>query len=95
MSLTTAKNGAVTLSKERHDVCMSAAYELDSIAEMLPDAVERTDEIAMASYLKVRCLAGRLQALSRALMEGLYDEAVQVCGVDGLRHRVTLTLSED
>jgi hypothetical protein len=94
MSLTTAKNGDVTLSKARHKICMEAAWELDAIAPMIPDAVDRTDEVAMASYLKVRCLAARVQALANALMAGLYDDAVPVTGLGGLHYQVLLSGDE-
>jgi|JI10StandDraft_1071094.scaffolds.fasta_scaffold276694_2 hypothetical protein len=67
---------SVTLSKARRDICMDAAYELDAIAAMLPSAVEKSDEVAMASHLRVRCMAARVQALAIVLMSGLLDEAV-------------------
>lgn len=95
MSLTTAENGAVTLEKARLDICMEAAYELDVIANMLPDAVERSDDAAMESYLRVRCMASRVRALASALMMGLSDEVATVGGVDGLRDQVFLRRAED
>lgn len=94
MSHTTEKNGSVTLSKARHGICLDAAYELDAIAAMLPDAVERSDEVAFASYLRVRCMAGMVQVLANALMSGLYDEAVPVEGLGGLHYRVLLNCDE-
>lgn len=93
--LTTAENGAVTLSKDRHDVCMEAAWELDAIASMLPGAVDRTDEVAMASSLKVRCMAARVRELANALMSGLCDDAVKVGGLNGLHDQVLLHCGED
>jgi hypothetical protein len=74
---------------------VDAAYELEVISSMLPDAVERTDELAMASYLRVRCMAARVQALANALMAGLYDDAVSVDGLNGLHAQVFLHCAED
>lgn len=77
MSLAIVENGAVTLDKERHSVCMDAAYELDAISSMLSGAVECSDEAAMASHLRVRCIAARVHALAGVLMSGLGDDAVR------------------
>lgn len=93
--LTIAPNGDVTLSKARHDICMEAAWELDAIASMLPGAVERTDEVAMASHLKVRCMAARVRELANALMAGLFDDAVELGGLNGLNDQVLLHCGED
>ena len=90
MSLTTSENGDVTLSKARHDVCFSAAAELDAIALMLPDAVEMSDELALASHMRVRCMAARVRELANALMAGLNDDAVPVNGFGGLTRMVLL-----
>lgn len=95
MSLTTNENGDVTLSKDRHGICMEVAWEFDAIAAMLPDAVERTDEVAVASSLKVRCMAARVRELANALMAGLYDSDVEVVGLNGLNDRVLLHSGKD
>lgn len=95
MSLITAENGDVTLSKARHDICLEVAWELDAIAAMLPDAVERTDDVAVVSSLKVRCMAARVRELANALMAGLYDGGVEVVGLNGLKDRVLLHSGKD
>lgn len=90
MTISFAENGAVTLEKSRHEVCMEAVWEIEAIASMLPDMVDRTDEVAMQNHLRVRCMAGRLVELSNALMAGLADESVRMDGLGGLNRKILL-----
>ena len=90
MSLTTAENGDVILSKARRDVCLEAAWELEAIALMLPDLVPAALVEDMPAHYRVRCVAGRVRELANALMAGLYDDAVQVSGITGLNQRVLM-----
>lgn len=90
MSLTTHKDGSTTLNKARHMVCLEAAWEIEAIALMLPDAVENTGVEALQSMLRVRCMAGRLRELANALMAGLGDGCVPVEGLGGLSLKVLL-----
>lgn len=78
MSLTTAKNGDVTLSAQRHSVCLEAAWELEELAFLLPTVTSNGDTEATKSGLVVRGIASRLVCLSNALMAGLCDEAETV-----------------
>jgi hypothetical protein len=91
MSLTTAENGDVTLSKARHRVCMEALFEAYAISGLLLGAVVGTDEDARETRLRVRCMAGRLRALAEALIGGLGDEMLALDGFDGLSNMVLLT----
>ena len=75
MSLTTAKNGAVTLSKARHDVCMGVAYELEALAYVLPQLTSNSDVNAMYTSYAVRGIAGRYVTLANALLAALSDDA--------------------
>jgi hypothetical protein len=73
MSLTTSRNGDVTLSKSRHDVCLEIAYELEALAFVLPGLVPNIDE-AHGAHHAVRGVAGRFVTLANALMSGLGDD---------------------
>ena len=75
MSLTTAENGDVTLSKDRHDLCMSAVWEMEALAYLLPTVTSNTDEDAFQSGLVARGIASRFVGLSNALMAALCDGA--------------------
>lgn len=75
MSLTTAENGAVTLSKARHDVCMEVAYELEALAYVLPRVTSNSDPDALNSGFVVRGIAGRYVALAGVLLAALSDDA--------------------
>ena len=74
MSLTTNENGSVTLGKDRHMVCLEAAWELEALAFVLPGLVPNIDE-APGVHHAVRGIAGRLVVLSSVLMAALFDEA--------------------
>lgn len=74
MSLNTDENGTVTLGKDRHTVCLEAAWELEALAFLLPGLVPNIDE-AHGAYHAVRGISGRLVVLSNILMAALGDEA--------------------
>jgi len=76
MTLSTAENGAVTLGKDRHMVCLEAAFELEALAFALPDLVPNVEE-ARVARLAVRGIAGRLVTLANALMAALGDDVVK------------------
>ena len=73
MSLTTAENGDVTLSKARSDICLQVAYELEALASVLPGLVPNIDE-AHGAHHAVRGLAGRFVSLANVLMAAIGDE---------------------
>lgn len=88
MSLITAENGDVTLSKTRHHVCLEAAWELEAMAYLLPTVTSNGDTEATQSGFVVRGIASRLVSLANALMAGLHDDAVTV---EELQRDVLLT----
>ncbi len=69
MTLSTAKNGNVTLGPDRHLACLEAAWELESIAKLLL----KLDDEEGVLYL-ARCFGSRITTLSRVVMSGLSDE---------------------
>lgn len=75
MSLTTAENGSVTLSKARHDVCMEAVWELEALAYVLPQITSNSDPAALNSGFVVRGIAGRYVTLASVLLAALFDDA--------------------
>jgi len=75
MSLHTAENGAVTLSKTRHDVCMEVAWELEALAYVLPTVTTNGDPEALQSGFVVRGIASRFVSLANVLMAALFDGA--------------------
>lgn len=76
MSLTISKNRDVTLSKARHLVCLEAAFELESLAYVLPGLITDEDDDNGARYA-VRGVAGRILQLSKSLMAGLSDKVAE------------------
>lgn len=74
MSLKTNADKSVTLGKARFDVCLSAAFELEALAYVLPSVTCNSDEEAAQSGLVVRGIAGRLVTLSNVLMAALCDK---------------------
>ncbi len=74
MSLHTAENGVVTLSKARHLVCMEAAWELEALAYVLPKVTTDGDEEDIQSGFVVRGIASRIVSLAHVLMSALYDD---------------------
>lgn len=76
MSLSTAKNGAVTLGKDRHLACLEAAWELESIAKVMLTLDDEEGVLRLA-----RCFGSRITSLSRVVMSGLNDE---LCTTDEL-----------
>jgi hypothetical protein len=79
MSLTTAENGAMTLSHERFLVCLEALWEMEVLAGMLPGLVPEDEHDA---HYAVRGVAGRLRDLSRAAMSGLDDAAMETAELE-------------
>ena len=74
MTLSTAKDGIVSLGKERHSLCMEVAYQLEALALVLPDLVPNVAEAYPARHA-VRSIAGRFVELANALMAALGDDA--------------------
>lgn len=72
--------GSATLSPERLNACLEAAYELEALATRLPGLVPNIEEVHGVHYL-VRGMAGRIQSLSRVLMAGLSDEIETVAAL--------------
>lgn len=83
MSLSTAENDSVSLTKARHMVCHEAAWELEALAYLLPDLVPNVDE-AHGAYHAVRGIAGRLVTLSNVLMAALGDDVVTTRELESL-----------
>lgn len=77
MDLTTAENGDVTLSKDRHGVCMEIAWELEALAYTLPQVTSNSDISGLNSGFVVRGIAGRYVTLSNALLQALFDDGVK------------------
>jgi len=71
MSLTTDKNGAVTLGKARHLVALEATWEIAVLCDALV-RVELTDD-DYAAKLLIRGLAARVQDLGSSIMYALDD----------------------
>lgn len=67
-------DGSVTLSSERQMVCLSAAWELEALANVLPGMVPDHEP----SHLIVRGLSDRIKRLSDVLISGLHDDALTV-----------------
>lgn len=86
MSLTTAENGAVTLSKARHDVCMEAVWELEALAYVLPTVASNGDPDALKSGFVVRGIASRYVTLANVLIAALYDDAEEVSDLERSVH---------
>ena len=63
----------VMLSQARLDVCLSATWEIDALARILPEQVPNTGDTANAR-LVIRGIAGRLLRLTSVLMSGLGEE---------------------
>lgn len=92
MSLTTIENGAVILSKARHQVCMEAAWELEALAYVLPTVTANGDHEALMSGFVVRGIASRYVTLANVLMAALFDEAETTADLERSVH-VTPILS--
>jgi hypothetical protein len=91
MSLTTNENKSVTLSKDRHAVCLEAAWELEALAFVLPEVANSKTVEDLNSGFVVRCIASRIRELSNALMAGLMDDAETV---ERLERKVLVTRFE-
>jgi len=73
MSLTTHKDLSVTLTAERNQLCLEAAWELDALAELLPKVTTSEIPEANRTGFQVRVIAHRLRLLASILMSGLGD----------------------
>ena len=58
---------------DRNHLCMTAVWELDKIARILPALVPLDDD---QNHFAVKALAGRMLRLTSALMDGLGDKQV-------------------
>ena len=76
-TLTELKDGGATLSRERLNACLEAAYELEALANILPGVVLDVAEADGAHYA-VRGIAHRIRDLSRMVIGGLTDHAETV-----------------
>lgn len=65
---------AATLSKDRHDLCLEALWEIEALSLALPGLVPMNDE--NSPHFVVRGIARRLVGLSRSLMTALDDPDV-------------------
>ena len=74
MSLSTAENGDVTLSKARHLICMEVAWELEALAYVLPTVTTNSDHDGLRSGFVVRGIASRFVSLANMLMAALSDD---------------------
>lgn len=83
--ISTDDNGAVTLSKARHLVCLEVSFELEALAIVLPGLVPNLDECGTAHFA-VRGISGRLLTLSRALLTGLDCKMTATEDIEGLVH---------
>ena len=81
MSLHTDENGAVTLGKDRHKLCIEAAWELEALAYTLPSITSNADEEALQVGFVVRGIASRCVTLANALMAALGDDAEKTCDI--------------
>ncbi len=73
MSLNTAENGDVTLSKSRKLVCLEAVWELESLATLLPTLVPPIDD-ELQMHQVVRGIAGRIKSLAHVVSAAVHDE---------------------
>ena len=88
MSITTNADDSTTLGDKRHLVCLTVAWELDAVADMLLTiSGDGTPEETNAGY-KARCVASRIKELSSILTSGLSDDMVTT--ID-LERRLNLT----
>ena len=76
--LTEHPDGCATLSAARLKLCLESAWELESIAELLPDAVEN----AIGNHRAVRGLADRIKRLAYVLTAGLSDDQTPTASLD-------------
>lgn len=70
-------DGSATLSPDRLSACLSAAWELEALAQVLPGLVPNLAESGPAHFA-VRGIADRIRRLSCAVMLGLSDDQESV-----------------
>ncbi len=66
-------DGSATLSPDRLSACLSAAWELEALSQVLPGLVPCTADSGPAHFA-VRGIADRIRRLSCAVMSGLHDD---------------------
>ena len=88
MSLTEHKDESVTLSSARLTVCLAAAWELDTLAELLTTVTGNDTPEALKVKHRVRAIASRIKELASIQMAGLDDEVVTT---ENLRSRLEVT----
>lgn len=76
-TLTAHQDGSATLSHDRLNACLEAAWELEALANVLPGLVPNVSE-AHGAHHAVRGIADRIRRLSSVLMGGLSDDAETV-----------------
>ena len=76
-TLTAHQDGSATLSHDRLNACLEAAWELEVLAQVLPGLVPNVSETHGAHYA-VRGIAHRIWCLSRMVMGGLSDNVETV-----------------
>lgn len=91
MSLTTTENGAVTLGKDRHGVCLQVAYELEALAYVLPAVTTNCTPESLQSGFVVRGIASRFLTLASVLLSALDDKGEET---PALKRRV-LVIQDD
>lgn len=88
MSLTTHKDLSVTLTAERNQLCLEAAWELDALAELLPTVTTKDIPEATKTGYQVRAIADRIKTLASVLMSGLGDS---IDTTDDLERKLKVT----
>lgn len=78
---------AATLSKDRHDLCLEALWEIEALSLALPGLVTMDHE--NSPHFVVRGIASRLVVLSRSLMTALDEQDVSD---DAVRRQVFFRL---
>lgn len=68
---------------DRVALCLTATYELDKIARMLPGMVPLDED---QTHYAVRAMAGRMLRLTSALLDGLGDDGVTTEEIRNIVH---------
>lgn len=74
------EDGSVTLTRARQLACVSAAWELNALSQLLPSLVPF--ELDMQAHYAVRGLAARVERLANVLACGLHDIDVRLEGLE-------------
>lgn len=74
-------DGSATLSPDRLSACLSAAWELEALAQVLPGLVPSLAESG-PYHFAVRGIADRIRRLSCAVMSGLDDDLEPVAHLE-------------